>query len=133
MPNPLFVLGISGSPSASSKTARIVDQLLARLATQGLETQHVALASLSPTAILRGDTRDAGLIDLAAALDRACGVVVATPIFKAAYSGLLKATLDILPQFGLAGKSVLPIGTGGSPAHVLALDYALRPVLQSMG
>jgi FMN reductase len=28
---------------------------------------------------------------------------------------------------------VLPLATGGSTAHVLAIDYALRPVLSSMG
>ena len=33
----------------------------------------------------------------------------------------------------LKGKTVLPLATGGSPHHMLALDYALRPVLQSLG
>jgi len=61
------------------------------------------------------------------------GLIVATPIYKASYTGLLKAFLDILPQFALAGKAALPLATGGSPAHVLALDYGLRPVLHSMG
>lgn len=28
---------------------------------------------------------------------------------------------------------MLPLATGGSPNHMLALDYALRPVLQSLG
>ena len=28
---------------------------------------------------------------------------------------------------------MLPLATGGSTAHVLAIDYALRPVLSSMG
>jgi FMN reductase len=60
-------------------------------------------------------------------------VVVATPVYKAAYSGVLKVFLDLLPQTGLAGKTVLPLATGGSPNHMLALDYALRPVLQSLG
>lgn len=54
-------------------------------------------------------------------------------MFKAAYSGLLKLLLDLLPQFALAGKVVLPVVTGGTPAHVLAIDYALRPVLSSLG
>ncbi|HEY5373015.1 MAG TPA: NAD(P)H-dependent oxidoreductase, partial [Polyangiaceae bacterium] len=40
--------------------------------------------------------------------------------------------LDVLPQFGLRGKVVLPLATGGSIAHVLAIDYALRPVLSSL-
>src|SRR5207342_199153 len=40
---------------------------------------------------------------------------------------------DLLPQFAFRGKAVLPIVTGGSPAHVLAVDYALRPVLANLG
>ncbi len=56
-------------------------------------------------------------------------MVIGTPVYKAAYSGLLKSLLDLLPQYALAGKTVLPLATGGSTAHVLAIDYALRPVL----
>lgn len=41
--------------------------------------------------------------------------------------------MDLLPQTALKGKTVLPLATGGSPHHMLALDYALRPVLQSLG
>jgi FMN reductase len=67
------------------------------------------------------------------AVTEADGIVVASPVFKAAYSGLLKLLLDLLPQFALAGKVVLPVVTGGSPTHVLAIDYALRPVLSSLG
>ena len=60
-------------------------------------------------------------------------LLVATPIYKAAYSGLLKLFLDLLPTDGLRGKTVLPLATGGTVAHVLAIDYGLRPVLQSLG
>jgi FMN reductase len=63
---------------------------------------------------------------------QATAVVIATPVYKAAYSGVLKAFLDLLPQFGLTGKLVLPLATGGSQSHMLALDYALRPVLSSL-
>ena len=59
--------------------------------------------------------------------------MIATPLYKASYSGLVKTLLDLLPQAGLAGKIVLPIATGGSLAHLLALDYALKPVLSSLG
>lgn len=55
------------------------------------------------------------------------------PEAKAAYSGLLKALLDLLPQHALTGKTVLPLATGGTTAPGLAIDYALRPVLNSMG
>ena len=46
---------------------------------------------------------------------------------------MLKAFLDLLPQDGLKGKLVLPLATGGSQSHMLALDYALRPVLSALG
>ena len=46
---------------------------------------------------------------------------------------MLSVFLDLLPQTALKGKAVLPLATGGSPHHMLALDYALRPVLQSLG
>lgn len=50
-------------------------------------------------------------------------MVFATPIYKAAYSSVLTAFFDILPQHALAGKSVLPLATGGSAHHMLAVDY----------
>ena len=61
------------------------------------------------------------------------GLIVATPVYKAAYTGSLKALLDILPTQALRNKTVLPIATGGSPAHLLVLDYALKPVLGALG
>jgi FMN reductase len=73
--------------------------------------------------------------EIAEALERvasASGVVFATPVYKAAYSGLLKTFLDVFPQFGLREKVVLPLATGGTFAHVLSIDYALRPVLSSL-
>jgi len=64
---------------------------------------------------------------------RAQVVLIATPIYKAAYSGVLKSFLDLLPPDALRGKTVLPLATGGSIAHLLALDYALKPVLSVLG
>ena len=73
--------------------------------------------------------------EIQAALEQvaqATAVVVATPVYKAAYRGLLKEFLDLLPQFGLTEKVVLPLATGGSRSHMLALDYTLRQVLSSL-
>ena len=100
---------------------------------ESIETELLSVRDLPSEALLRADTSEPRIADAIAAVEMASGIVFATPIFKAAYSGLLKCLLDILPQFALAGKAILPIATGGSVAHVLALDYGLRPVLQSMG
>jgi len=123
---------ITGSPSGSSRTAKLATQIGTRLATRGADSSLLDLRGLPAEDLLHART-DAPAI--AGALERvaaARGVVIATPVYKAAYSGLLKSFLDLLPQFGLKEKVVLPLATGGTIAHVLAIDYALRPVLSSL-
>jgi FMN reductase len=55
-----------------------------------------------------------------------------TPVYNAAYSGLMKLFLDLLPRFGLRGKTVLSLSVAGRQADTDALDYALPPVLRSL-
>jgi FMN reductase len=131
--HPSRVVIISGSPSPTSKTAQMGEYVASLLEADGISVRHLQVRDISPAALLTADCSDAGVVDALGAVADADGVVLATPTFKAAYSGLLKVFLDLLPQFGFAGKAVLPLATGGSLAHVLALDYALRPVIQSMG
>ncbi|MEU9376742.1 NADPH-dependent FMN reductase [Streptomyces sp. NPDC048255] len=127
------LLAITGSPSAHSRTAVVADHVLHRLSHAGFETSHLSVRDLPAADLLsarRGEPEIRRALEAVAAAD---GLVVATPIYKAAYTGLLKAFLDLLPQDGLAGKTVLPLATGGSLAHVLTIDYALRPVLAALG
>lgn len=128
-----LVVAISGSPSRTSKTAGIADYVLRKLNGPELATRHIVLRDLPAQALLAADAQDDRIAQATAAVEAADGLVIATPIYKASYSGLLKSFLDLLPQFAFAGKAVLPTASGGSLAHVLALDYGLRPVLQSMG
>ncbi|NJQ03127.1 NADPH-dependent FMN reductase [Streptomyces zingiberis] len=127
------VLSVSGSPSATSRTARLLRHLDQRLTAQGHEVVPLDVRTLPAEALLGADFGHPAITEAAARFAWADGVVVGTPVYKAAYSGLLKSLLDLLPQYALAGKTVLPLATGGTTAHVLAIDYALRPVLSSMG
>ena len=127
------VLSISGSPSVSSRTARLLRHLDARLIAQGHEVIPLDIRTIPAEALLGADFRHPAIVEATELVARADGVVIATPVYKAASSGALKALLDLLPQYALTGKTVLPLATGGSVAHVLAIDYALRPVLSSMG
>ncbi|GAB2920228.1 NADPH-dependent FMN reductase [Streptomyces mayteni] len=127
------VLLVGGSPSARSRTAAALDAAGRALVAAGHETDSLAVRDLPPAALLRADFADPAVRAAAARVERADALVVGTPVYKASYSGLLKSWLDLLPQYALAGKTVLPLTTGGSPAHTLVLDYALRPVLSSMG
>ncbi len=62
------------------------------------------------------------------AVTQADGLIVATPIFSASYSGLFKSFFDVLDPDALADKPVLISATGGSVRHSLALEHALRPM-----
>jgi FMN reductase len=104
-----------------------------QLALQGHSYARLHVRDLPARALLLADYDDAAIARAVRAVADADAIVIATPIYKAAYTGLLKAFLDLLPQDGLAGKLVLPLATGGGHAHTLALDYALRPVLHALG
>ena len=129
----MTVLLIAGSPSDRSRTAALLDAVGQRLKFRGAQTKTLRIRDLPPQALLLADFGNPALVSATAQVAQADVIVVATPVYKAAYSGVLKVFLDVLPQTALKGKTVLPLATGGSPNHMLALDYALRPVLQSLG
>jgi FMN reductase len=103
------------------------------LVTLGHTVDVLHLRSLPPGPLLLAEFDNPAIQLSAQRLAAADALVIATPVYKASYSGLLKVWLDLQSQFALAGKTVLPLATGGSLANALALDYALRPVLASMG
>lgn len=127
------VVSLSGSPSIVSRSAALLRWCEAQLAAGAHTVQPIALRELPATALLQADFSNPGLQDALQRVAQADVVLLSTPIYKAAYSGLLKVFLDLLPQDGLRGKQVLPLATGGSLAHLLALDYGLRPVLHALG
>lgn len=129
----LRVVGLSGSPTLPSRSAALLRVALQALADAGADTLEIALRDLPAEALLQAEVARPRLAAALSQVAQAEVVLVATPIYKAAYSGLLKAFLDLLPQDGLRHKIVLPLATGGSAGHLLALDYALKPVLGALG
>lgn len=129
----MTVLLIAGSPSERSRSAALLDGVQQRLRQRGAHVERLQIRDLSPQALILADFGHRSISHAIGRVAAADVLVVATPVYKAAYSGVLKVFLDLLSQTALAGKTVLPLATGGSPNHMLALDYALRPVLQSLG
>jgi FMN reductase len=127
------IVTIAGSPSRSSKSSVILDYLRLRLEQQGLSTNTIDVRDLLPEDLFLARFDGPSILPAKALIEQAQTIIIATPVYKAAYSGILKAFLDLLPQNVLNGKIVLPIATGGSPAHLLAIDYSLKPVLSALG
>ncbi|HYR31613.1 MAG TPA: NAD(P)H-dependent oxidoreductase [Gemmatimonadales bacterium] len=131
-PQRLAAVGISGSPSATSKSRVLVDYALAQLAAGGAATQMVDLAGL-PADPLLGRGASALVAAAVAATIGARIIVAGTPVYRATYSGLLKVFFDLLPQDSLTGKVGVPIVTGHGAAHSLSVDHGMRPLFASLG
>ncbi len=97
-----------------------------------VEIYHWNLQNFAPEDLLYARFDSPALKTFTEQLQQADGLIVATPVYKAAYSGALKTLLDLLPERALQGKVVLPLATGGTVAHLLAVDYALNPVLSAL-
>ena len=127
------ILLLAGSPSAPSRSTGIL-HLVAKARARVRRFHHAFGSPHHPLGQPPVRRREVGGLKRAHALVAdAGGLVVASPVYKAAYSGLLKTFLDFLPDGFLRGKTVYPIATGGSPAHLLSVDYALKPVFSVLG
>jgi len=127
------IVGIQGSPSASSRSGSLLALAQSRLQGVASTARLIAVRDLPAQALLHAQFEHPLIRQALAEVAQSQVVLIATPIYKAAYSGVLKSFLDLLPQDALRGKTVLPLATGGSIAHLLALDYALKPVLSALG
>ncbi len=128
----MLVVSLGGSPSQKSRSAVLLDYARQRLQQQGVEVISYQIRDFAAEDLLyaRFDSLQVQL--LISQLAQADGVLVATPVYKASFSGALKTLLDLLPERALQHKVVLPLATAGSSAHMLAVDYALKPVLAAL-
>ncbi|MEI6427391.1 MAG: NADPH-dependent FMN reductase [Pseudanabaena sp. ELA607] len=127
------ILLINGSPSAPSRSQGILEYAITKLSAQGVKTDLLSVRDLPAEDLVFGKYNSPNLEPAKALLAEADAVIIATPIYKASYTGLLKTFLDLLPQKALSNKVILPIATGGTIAHLLAIDFTLKPVLAELG
>jgi FMN reductase len=61
-------------------------------------------------------------------IESADALIVGTPVYKGAYTGLFKHLIDFVDPGRLAGKPVALTATGGGLRHALMVEHALRPL-----
>jgi FMN reductase len=127
------VVIISGSPTPTSRLHGIIEIAKIQLQQAGLEIEWIKVRDLPAEDLLHARFDSEAIVQATGEVANAVGVFVATPVYKASYTGVLKAFLDLLPQKGLDKKVVLPLAVGGTISHLLAIDYALKPVLSVLG
>ncbi|MFI0486229.1 NADPH-dependent FMN reductase [Actinomadura sp. 9N215] len=122
-----------GNPRPASRTslaAVSAARVVSRLAGDEAEPHVIELAGLAPHLFQRGDP---SVAEAVRQVNAARLLVVASPTYKATYTGLLKAFLDQIDTGALTGTVVLPLMVVGSPAHALAVEVHLRPLLVELG
>lgn len=127
------VIIVSGSPTAQTRLTGIIRFAEQKLAAAGLFGGHIEVAALPAEDLIRAKFDSPAIFAANALVAEADAIVIASPVYKASYTGVLKTYLDLLPQKGLADKIVTPLFIGGSIAHLLAIDYSLKPVLGALG
>ena len=128
----MLVVSLGGSPSLRSRSAVLLDYARQRLQQQGVEVISYQIRDFVAEDLLYARFDSPQIQLLIEQIAQADGVLVATPVYKASFSGALKTLLDLLPERALQHKVVLPLATAGSSAHMLAVDYALKPVLAAL-
>ena len=105
----------------ADRTAQLVGGSGRIGATDEISVAELALERLALAKMQRAVRRPGGLL------------VVASPTFKAAYTGLLKLFIDLLPRAALQGVVAVPLMTAASPHHSGVVETHLRPLLAEAG
>ncbi|OJU56002.1 MAG: FMN reductase [Acinetobacter sp. 39-4] len=128
---PLKLVAVTGAPNSPSKTETLVNAILAQLQQHiQVDVQYIRLSQIGY--LLNGAARrDLLAEEVQSALDlieAADALVVASPVYRASYTGLFKHLFDYIDQFALVDKPVLLAATGGSELHALVLEHQFRPL-----
>jgi FMN reductase len=122
-------IAVVGNPKRHSRTRAAAEHVMERL-TGAPPDRVVDVVELGAGLLGWGDP---DVAEAVTALREAEVAVVASPTYKATYTGLLKLFLDQVGTGDLAGVVAVPLMLGGGPGHALAPELLLKPVLVELG
>ena len=133
MAEPPRLLMIVGAATPPGRLAAAIAFAAESAADIAVETLNLAE---EPVEICDGRPLDKYNDSTRRAVERIAGadaVLIAAPVYRASYPGVLKNLLDITPVEALQAKPVGIVAMGGSPHHFLGVDWQLREVLTWFG
>ena len=128
---PLKVVAVSGSLHTPSKTTALVKEILASYGREVVVDAHlIAVSEIGPdfAGALRRDELPASVEDELQRIENADLLVVASPVYRASFTGLFKHLFDFVGQYALVDTPVLLAATGGSDRHALIIEHQFRPL-----
>lgn len=124
-------LSISGSVSDPSRTSNLLASIREEIGHQiGLPVDTIELCKAGPVLFRALRSNELGLAgrEIVAKVEAADVLVVASPVYRASYTGALKHLFDLVDYRVMPGKRVILAATGGTPLHGLMIDHQLRPL-----
>lgn len=130
MTSTIKIVGVSGSLSVPSRTTALVQAVAEEFAKPlSASVEIIELGSLvgSLAGTHRGELGPEALAALAA-VEAADVIVVGSPAYRAAYTGIFKHFFDFVGQYALVDKPIVLTATGGSDRHALLVEHQMRPL-----
>lgn len=127
----LNVVAVTGSLHAPSKTIALVEAILAELGSQlPIDAHLIKLNELGPSfagVLTRAELPEKVERELQR-IETADLLVVASPVYRASFTGLFKHLFDFVDQYALVDTPILLAATGGSERHALIIEHQFRPL-----
>ena len=127
----LNVTAIAGSLQQPSRTEALLDAIIGELqAAIPARVRTVKLSEIGPQVggAMQRVHLPADAFAAVQAIEEADLLIVASPVYRASYTGLLKHLFDFVGREALVGRPVLLAATGGTERHMLMIDHQLRPL-----
>ena len=131
------IVAVSGSLHSPSKTTVLAAELLAAFADSlgssgavEVETHLIELSDVGRefSGALTRDELKPLAADAIRRIESATLLIVASPVYRASFTGLFKHVFDFVGQYSLIDTPVLLAATGGSDRHALIIDHQFRPL-----
>ena len=131
----LKVVVVCGNPKINSRTLGVAEEVARQAAAvagrgDNVSTHIIDLGSLGGELF---DFSSEAVKAEVANLSGADLAIIASPTYKASYTGLLKSFLDWFGQTAMASVVAVPVMVGGAAVHALAPEVFLRPLLVEIG
>ena len=123
---------VSGSPFAPSRTDLVLQHVESLLQKKGITASYISVTNIPPEDLVYARFDSPTIKHIVTLIQDADGIIIASPVYKGSYTGVLKSLFDLLPEHAFNGLPVLPLMVGGSSAHLLAIEYSLKPLIHNL-
>jgi len=131
MSKPITIVSVSGSLHAPSKTTALIKEILASFGRSlDIEAHLIEVNEIGGqfAGALRRDQLPAEVEEELQRIESADLLIVASPVYRASFTGLFKHLFDFVGQYALVDTPVLLAATGGSDRHALIIEHQFRPL-----